>query len=1429
LIQTVNSVAGNGFLAPAFWSAGTNAAAAYVAVADIDGDGKPDLVVAGELCYCISILLGNGDGTFQSPLFAGMPNSWLPSSVAVGDFNGDGKPDLVVGSTQSSGLYILLGNGDGTFSAAENWAEGFSGPVAVADVNGDGKLDVVTSGFGFIGIYLGGGDGSLLFSGELGYYATSAPVAFGDFNGDGKIDIAVTSQLTLNTLLGNGDGTFQTALVSSVYGGDSVAVADFNSDGKLDIATAGGDASVALGNGDGTFQPATVYGTGYSVATGDFNGDGNTDLVIVEGPANTLSILLGNGDGTFQKPESFGSGGDAASVAVADLNRDGTADLVMAETNTAAVMLAPFGFSTSTALSSSQGSSTYGQGVTLTATVYPSSATGMVTFQNGATVLGTAALSNGMAAITVYALPAGTQTVTASYAGNGTYGPSTTGPITQTVTVATSSTSIASSANPSAMNQAITLTAAVLPSVATGTVTFLNGTSAVGSAPLIGGNAALTLSTLPAGLNALSALYSGDTNDLPSTAPQLAQNVTGAGPVTGIILSSSANPSSLGQKVTFTASVFPVSAGGFVTFYDGTTPLETEPVAAGQALFSTTLLAAQTRSIRAYYGGGPDAPSTSATISQLVNPRVDTGFTILASPIPYGLDAYFGAVAGDFNLDGKPDIAFNGDNGACVALGNGDGTFQISQPPSPTCNYDVNGVGIATADFNGDGKPDLALANFGLGDLVIMLGNGDGTFQTPVSYPDAQGNQPGPIVVGDFNGDGRADLAIGNTTNVSVFLGNGDGTFEAAVPYPVAGASSIVVGDFNGDGKSDLAVAIAGDGSVTILLGNGDGTFQAGTSYPAGSVSYFITAGDFNLDGKTDLAILDHHQGNVYILLGNGDGTFQPAVPYSAGGAPFITSAAVLDFNSDGKPDLAVAVPESPDLSILIGNGDGTFQPAVLYPSGMGEYGYYSPSLVVADFNLDGATDVDSGVMWLGIGKASTTTTLTSSLNPAAFGQSVTLTVTVSPKTATGTVTFSNGTLLGTVNLSGGVAELTTSSLPAGALTLTAAYSGDSGDALSSASLNQTILPACLPNQTSITTDSNAYSGSIALAAGTLCAWSLSTNQSWISLVQTDSGYSVSISANATGADRAGSISFNVEGQGLLVLPVTQAFTAQAFSDVPPTAYYFDAVNLLYAKGITSGCSASPLDYCPGEDIPRDQMAIFLVRSVLGTVPSSSVPQIFVDVPPGSFAYDAIQDLYELAITTGCGSNAQGALLFCPTESVTRDQMAVFIIRARYGASTLFTVDPAPLFADVPWNYWAFDWIQRMKEDNITSGCTVTTYCPGNPVTRGDMAIFVMRGGFNQLLPLSEPVIASISPNTLTHGTTGTFTVTGLNTNFLQGTTTVVPPVNSGVTVDSVTVTSPTSVQVSLTAATNALLQPMSIYVQTEPEEAVLPNGLTVQ
>jgi hypothetical protein len=245
-------------------------------------------------------------------------------------------------------------------------------------------------------------------------------------------------------------------------------------------------------------------------------------------------------------------------------------------------------------------------------------------------------------------------------------------------------------------------------------------------------------------------------------------------------------------------------------------------------------------------------------------------------------------------------------------------------------SYDV---AIAVADFNGDGKPDLATDILG-NQINVQMGNGDGTFQPALSTVIAS-HGAANFAVGDFNGDGKPDLVTAeqarsehprnNTGFVTVRLGSGDGTFQAPLEYKFASVPLFVaVGDFNKDGKLDVAVALNG-GSVAILLGNGDGTFKTATFNTPEKGPISIAVGDFNGDGKPDLAVANEDSGTVSILLGNGDGTFQPQVAYAVGNSPRFV--AVGDFDGDGKADLALSNWESGTVSILLGNGDGTFQP----------------------------------------------------------------------------------------------------------------------------------------------------------------------------------------------------------------------------------------------------------------------------------------------------------------------------------------------------------------------------------------------------------------------------------------------------------------------------------------------------------------------
>jgi hypothetical protein len=261
---------------------------------------------------------------------------------------------------------------------------------------------------------------------------------------------------------------------------------------------------------------------------------------------------------------------------------------------------------------------------------------------------------------------------------------------------------------------------------------------------------------------------------------------------------------------------------------------------------------------------------------------------------------------------------------------------------------------IAAGDINGDTVPDLAIANYFDGTVAVLLGNAGGTFQPARVMYLGPGNSPRSAALGDFNRDGKPDLAVASpgANTVTVLLGVGDGTFQVAV---VLGAGSspggVAVGDVNADGKPDLAVANAASNNVSVLIGNGDGTFQPARSFLADSGPAFVTFGDFNRDDKTDLAIANTGSGTVSVLLGDGDGNYEAPRTFAAGAG--VWAVAVADFNGDGAPDLAAANNGANSVSMLLGNGDGTFQPKqTAAVTG-------TPSFVAAaDFNRDGHSDL---------------------------------------------------------------------------------------------------------------------------------------------------------------------------------------------------------------------------------------------------------------------------------------------------------------------------------------------------------------------------------------------------------------------------------------------------------------------------------------
>lgn len=448
-------------------------------------------------------------------------------------------------------------------------------------------------------------------------------------------------------------------------------------------------------------------------------------------------------------------------------------------------------------------------------------------------------------------------------------------------------------------------------------------------------------------------------------------------------LTLSSNSVTTGTAVTVTASVVsggaPVTAGQ-VVFCNASATYCEGPAIFGSAWMIKSGAAAGTATIHRTFGPGTYsvqavflgtnsyATSTSAPATLTVSGPLPTTTTLNATGAAgaYSLNATVWA-GGTIAPTGSVSF-FDATNSnsllASVLLSAGVETtgfaFASTSGPAATSQNQA----IAVGDFNNDGYLDYVVASLSSGTVTVMLGNGNGTFTAqPTTY--TVGGYAEEAVVADFNGDGNLDVAFASSagSGVTILLGNGDGTFTTPATQPaVSFAASIAVADFNGDGIPDLAVSNNGYGYVvTILLGNGDGTFTVGssTTLPSWSVTpESIVAMDFNGDGKMDLAVTSSNTNSpasyvVTILLGNGDGTFTQGNTYTTGNDDL--SMVGGDFNGDGIPDLAIANYYDDTVTILLGNGDGTFTPATgsPVPSGAGPF-----AIVAGDFNNDGNLDL---------------------------------------------------------------------------------------------------------------------------------------------------------------------------------------------------------------------------------------------------------------------------------------------------------------------------------------------------------------------------------------------------------------------------------------------------------------------------------------
>ncbi len=985
-----------------------------LAAGDLNADGRVDLVASdwtSDSSY--GIFLGNGDGTLQPA--PGFPKSYpypryVPRRVQLGDVNRDGKLDVFL--RNESETAIALGNGDGTFT---------SGPrdqdhPLYTDVNRDGTVDRVAGTYGVLTVWLGVGDrrGSELYVStfSLSVASHNSEIAVGDFNGDSIPDVAMVTSAENRTyvLLGVGDGTFGAPRVLAVGNAPtSPVIADFNGDGSDDLAfvnSGTGKVSVLPGNGDGDFLTAidtTIGGTLTQLAASDLTGDGRVDVAVISASEDRVLVLPGSGNGLFGTPRRHYAGTVPMDLVVADFNGDGMMDLAVssnADTQRGGpgrinVLLGVNPAPTAVVLDATPTSTTLSQPVTLTATVSPSVATGLITFNDGATPLGSVTVTGGQATFQTRLLGSGTHLIAAVFSGDGTiYGPSASAPAVVTV----------AAADVPAFAPEVALSPSAASQVAQAdfnndgiTDLVLCGFQAT---VLLGqGNGQFTtqtpLNVCGGGSNMLAADFNRDGRiDLATGTTvsfgngdgtfQTPQQVTG---VRGMVLTADFNGDGA-------PDLFDSYACVFLNRGDGTFASAVQLSVDGTARTSFALAGDLNGDGRADLV----LPASNANVYVLLA-RADGLFD---PAVPYATIANPYTVAiGDFSGDGFPDLAVGGASAPYsvgIMLGLGDGTFENwGDTPSG-----LNGVlTLHTCDCDGDRKMDLlAWGGANQPNVKLLRGLGDGTFEPPGTYASiADANW---LLLTDLNQDGRPDIVRNSwsTTRISVNMAVRLSTIAlAATPSPAAlsgevtltatatpsdatgtvtfydgafilGKASLAAGQavlatkwlgagghtlrafYGGDPLRYAASASSGVG-LTVAAGAAGG-FGAGATPATGRGPKGLAVGDLDGDGAQDLVVANSTNNTISVLLGNGAGGFAPRVSYNTGSAP--AALIVADLDGDATPDVAVANAGSSNVSIFYGNGNGTLQAAVNHALDGAPN-----SLVAADLNLDQATDLIVG------------------------------------------------------------------------------------------------------------------------------------------------------------------------------------------------------------------------------------------------------------------------------------------------------------------------------------------------------------------------------------------------------------------------------------------------------------------------------------
>ncbi len=890
--------AGPGTYGPArYFPAGPGAD--FLAAGDLNGDGRPDLVVADSGSYpsYATVLINNGDGTFTPG--PPVPVGPLPFALSLADLTGNGKLDIIAGSLVAHDITVAMGNGDGTFGPpiAVPVGRPTQFALAVADFNGDSRPDIAAVIYqtGTVDLLFNQGDGTFGPAQTIPTAVTQVALVSASFTDDGRLDLAVANPLqgTVTIEFGNGDGTFtigQTIQVGADPSG--LVAADFNGDGNIDLAVAcaGSDEVVVLlGMGDGTFGDPIALPVGkspHAIVAGDFFHDGVTDIAVADEVSGDVAVLIGRGDGTFLPARTYPVGTEPVALVAADLGGNGEEDLVTANRTSGDL----------TVLWTLPGGGFSAQ---------------TVQYGGHAPSALAAADFNGDGRIDLAVADERDQTVTVLLSlGGGAFAPFA------PIDIGLAADFLQAIHDPR-IGPTFGLAAADFGTQDAGVVTLGSDGSPADWTPL-------SLGLQPVGM----AIADFNDNGLMGIA----------------VVTSSSN------RVTVELGVN--TSQELATQVPVPRP-QPAPVIVdwnGDGMPDVFTLDQQGRLLmRAAQPGSPGEFGSAQVIDvgagvrfrDIVSVRTRYG-TILAA------------------LDASQPVVW--------LIGQADGpgaTVEVQSVPVPGASYLVS---MASGDLRRNGLDDLVLVDRGSNQVIVLGQAADGSF-AEIGPPLAVGYAPSDAAIVDLTGGGWPDLVVSNTYSgdLSVFYGGPTGFSPEVRLAGGLGAAELVAqggalvrntndepigvaaGVFGASGLTDVVSVQSGADRISLLEGTPGGGLadpSLATSYPTGIDPTQVVAAPLTADGLTDLVVLNQGSNDISIFLNNGQGGFVAMPRVDAGNGP--TGLAVRDVNGDGIPDLLVSNAQG-DLLIIVGKGDGTFEPYQRADQGV--------SLALGDFSGKGQTE----------------------------------------------------------------------------------------------------------------------------------------------------------------------------------------------------------------------------------------------------------------------------------------------------------------------------------------------------------------------------------------------------------------------------------------------------------------------------------------